>query len=119
MSSCARPPGTRSRGSCAADGTVEAIDCGGIALGIDSPQAYDHVRASLDPGASVVLYTDGVIECRSGGELFGIARLDATLAEHAGGTAQQLADAVLVACREFAGGDLPDDCAVVVIRRAA
>jgi hypothetical protein len=24
---------------------------------------------------------------------------------------------VLRACREYAGGDLPDDCAVVVIRR--
>ncbi len=101
------------------DGAVEAVPCGGIALGIDAPQAYDHVRVSLDAGAAVVLYTDGVIECRSGRELFGMERLDATLAEHAGGTAQQLADAVLAACRGFAGGDLPDDCAVVVIRRAA
>jgi hypothetical protein len=24
---------------------------------------------------------------------------------------------VLVACRGFAGGDLPDDCAIVVIKR--
>mgnify|MGYP001556362504 CR=1 FL=1 len=28
-------------------------------------------------------------------------------------------DAVLAACRGFAGGDLPDDCAIVVIQRLA
>ena len=31
--------------------------------------------------------------------------------------AQDVADAVLAACRAFAGGDLPDDCAIVVLRR--
>jgi serine phosphatase RsbU (regulator of sigma subunit) len=76
------------------------------------------VRATLPPGGSVVLYTDGVIESRAGGELFGTERLDAVLAAHAAASAQQLADAVLVACRGFAGGHLPDDCAIVAIRIA-
>jgi serine phosphatase RsbU (regulator of sigma subunit) len=65
-----------------------------------------------------VLYTDGVIEARSGRELFGEERLDALLAKHAGESAQALADAVLEACRAFSDGALADDCAVVVIRRA-
>jgi serine phosphatase RsbU (regulator of sigma subunit) len=100
------------------DGTVGSLDCGGLALGIDSAQAYEQVRATLPPGGSVVLYTDGVIESRAGGELFGTERLDAVLAAHAAASAQQLADAVLVACRGFAGGHLPDDCAIVAIRIA-
>ena len=101
-----------------ADGSVAGLACGGLALGIAEEQEYDTVRAQLEPGASVVLYTDGAIEARSGRELFGVERLDAVLAAHAGKPAQALADAVLEACRAFSGGGLADDCAVVVIRRA-
>jgi serine phosphatase RsbU (regulator of sigma subunit) len=99
------------------DGDVTGLACGGLALGIDAAQIYEQVRSDLLPGGSVVLYTDGVIESRSDRELFGIERLDEVLAANAGRSAQELADAVLAACRGFAGGDLPDDCAIVVLRR--
>ena len=52
-------------------------------------------------------------------ELFGLDRLDEVLAANAALPAQELADAVLAACRGFGGGDLPDDCAIVVIKRTA
>ena len=81
-------------------------------------EGYEQVATELPPGGAVVLYTDGVIESRRGRELFGVERLDEVLAAHAALPAQQIADAVLVACRGFAGGDLPDDCAIVVIRRS-
>ena len=99
------------------DGRVEPLVCGGLALGIDAAQQYEQVAAQLPPGGAVVLYTDGVIESRRDRELFGAERLDEVLAANAGRPAQELADAVLAACRSFAGGDLPDDCAIVVIRR--
>jgi serine phosphatase RsbU (regulator of sigma subunit) len=101
------------------DGRVETLDCGGLALGIDAPQTYEQVRARLEPGAAVVLYTDGVIEARRERELFGTDRLDGVLAEQHALPAQALADAVVAACRGFAGGDLGDDCAIVVIKRSA
>ena len=99
------------------DGRVESLRCGGLALGIDAPQTYDPVRAELPPGSAVVLYTDGVIEARRGADLFGSERLDALLAERAGQPAQEIADAVVGACRAYAGGDLGDDCAIVVIKK--
>jgi phosphoserine phosphatase RsbU/P len=101
------------------DGTVAALECGGLALGILAPQEYEQVRAELPPGGSIVLYTDGVIESRRARELFGTPRLDEVLAANAARPAQEMADAVLAACRGFAGGDLPDDCAIVVIQRRA
>jgi serine phosphatase RsbU (regulator of sigma subunit) len=101
------------------DGTVHALECGGLALGIASPQEYEQVSAMLQPGAAVVLYTDGVIESRRGRELFGVERLDEVLTQSAGRPAQEVANAVLFACRSFAGGDLADDCAIVVLRRSA
>jgi len=100
------------------DGSVEPLSCGGLALGIDAPQTYEQVEVGLPPGGAVVLYTDGVIEARSGRDLFGVDRLDEVLAANATLGAQPLADAVVAATRAYAGADLPDDCAVVVIRRA-
>jgi len=81
-------------------------------------QTYEQVAATLPPGAAVVLYTDGVVEARSDRELFGLERLDAVLADRHGSSAQDMAEAVIAACRTFAGGNLTDDCAIVVIRRA-
>jgi serine phosphatase RsbU (regulator of sigma subunit) len=99
------------------DGTVTGLACGGLALGIEESQEFEHVRAELPVGGSIVLYTDGVIESRRGRELFGSQRMDDLLAAHASAPAQALADTLLAACRDYAGGDLLDDCAIVVIRR--
>ena len=99
------------------DGSVVPLACSGLALGIEGGQVYAQVETELPPGATVVLYTDGVIEARSGGELYGEERLDACLAERAQLPAQALAAAVLADCRAFAGGELRDDCAIVVARK--
>ncbi len=100
-----------------ADGRIEELHCGGLALGIAPDQTYDEVRVALEPGSSVVVYTDGVVEARSDGELYGLERLDAVLTASAGEGAQALADAVIADCRAFAAGELDDDCAIVVIGR--
>jgi serine phosphatase RsbU (regulator of sigma subunit) len=99
------------------DGTVEAIPAGGLALGIEAAQEYRTVTAPFPPGAIVVAYTDGVIEARDGGEQFGVARLDALLADRRGLLPGEIAEAVLAACRAWSEGDLTDDLAVVVIER--
>jgi serine phosphatase RsbU (regulator of sigma subunit) len=99
------------------DGTVGVLDAHGIVLGIEPGQTFEQVEGTLDPGAAVVLYTDGVIEARREGELYGQDRLDALLAERAADAPVQLAQAVLADCRAFARGELADDCAVVVVRR--
>jgi serine phosphatase RsbU (regulator of sigma subunit) len=65
-----------------------------------------------------VLLTDGVLEARAGGDQYGLGRLDAVLTEGWELPAQELADAVLDDCRAHAGGELSDDCAVLVVRRA-
>jgi serine phosphatase RsbU (regulator of sigma subunit) len=99
------------------DGTVRALRARGMVLGVDSDQAYEEVRHTLPAGAALVLYTDGVIEARRGAELYGNDRLDESLAARAAIPAEALAEAVVADCRVFTGGELTDDCAVVVIRR--
>jgi serine phosphatase RsbU (regulator of sigma subunit) len=100
-----------------ADGAVRVVACRGIALGVEPAQQYDQIEVDVPPGAAIVLFTDGVVETRSGGELYGVDRLDACLADRPGLPAQALAAAVLADCRAFSGSDLRDDCAVVVVRK--
>jgi sigma-B regulation protein RsbU (phosphoserine phosphatase) len=99
------------------DGTVQGLESHGLILGIDSAQEYEEARVELAPGASLVLYTDGVIEARRESELYGTERLDALLGEHAGLPPQELADRVAADARAWSDGELADDLAVVVIRR--
>jgi serine phosphatase RsbU (regulator of sigma subunit) len=100
-----------------ADGNVTGLEARGLVLGIESNQEYEEVRASLGHGSAVVLYTDGVIEARRDGELYGEARLDRLLGERRDLPAGELAQCVLDDCRAFARGELADDCAVVVVKR--
>ena len=99
------------------DGSTRPLEAHGLVLGIDGDQEYSESQEELPAGASLVLYTDGVVEARSEGELYGVERLDALLAERRELPARALAAAVAEDAREFAGGDLSDDLAVVVIRK--
>ncbi len=100
-----------------ADGRVASLDARGLVLGIEHGQSYEEVGSAIDVGDAVVLYTDGVLEARREGELYGLERLDRVLSDGAALPPGELARAVLDDCREFARGELADDCAVVVVRR--
>jgi serine phosphatase RsbU (regulator of sigma subunit) len=101
------------------DGSVTGLQARGLVLGIEPGQHYEEVRATLDVDGAVVLYTDGVIEARREGELYGVERLDRLLSERRDLSANELAQVVLDDCRSFARGELADDCAVVVVKRTA
>jgi serine phosphatase RsbU (regulator of sigma subunit) len=102
-----------------ADGTVQGLEATGLVLGIDADQTYEEVRAEFPVGSTIVLYTDGVVESRRRGELYGTDRLDALLTAQRDLAPRELAHAVTEDAREYSGGELSDDLAVVVIRRTA
>src|SRR5205085_707123 len=54
-----------------ADGSVRSLDVRGLVLGVEGGQTYEEQHAPLGPGDAVVLYTDGVLEARHEGELYG------------------------------------------------
>jgi len=71
-------------------------------------------RHASDPGATIVLYTDGLVEERGHSIDAGIGRVAAAIAAHGADDAGELADAVL---RDVgARGDLDDDVALLVVR---
>jgi len=100
-----------------ADGSVRGLEVHGLVLGIEAGQTYEEVHAPLEPGGAVVLYTDGVLEARYEGELYGFERLDAIVSAARGLSARDFAETILADCRDFANNELTDDCAVVVIKR--
>jgi GAF domain-containing protein len=97
-------------------GKVEHLSVRGLALGVESQQTYEEQEALLDRGGAIVVYTDGVVEARRDGELYGSERLTQVVAASYRRSATEIADAVIADCRAFAG-DLADDCALVVIKR--
>jgi serine phosphatase RsbU (regulator of sigma subunit) len=100
------------------EGPVVPLEASGLALGIEPGQEYAAAVATLAQGSAVVLYTDGVVESRRDGELYGEGRLDDLLSRRRDLGAQELAEAIVADCRSFAGGELGDDCAIVCLRLA-
>jgi sigma-B regulation protein RsbU (phosphoserine phosphatase) len=93
-----------------ADGTMHSLDqAGGIPLGILQEATYARASFQFMPGDQALFYTDGIVEARNpNGDLFDMARLDATMVD-CGITAQGMIDDVLAALDRFADGWPPDD----------
>jgi serine phosphatase RsbU (regulator of sigma subunit) len=100
----------------APDGAITQLAPRGLALGIEAEQHYEPVSVTLETGAALCLYTDGLVEARQDGELYGDERLDRALAAGRELPAQELAEHIVADARAFAG-EPGDDYAVVVIRR--
>ena len=116
--SCASAGHPNARLICSDDRVLE-LEATGLALGIANDQRYVEARETLEPGSAVVLFTDGVVEARRDGELYGVERLDRLLAEHRDLGAAALARAVVDGAKVYAGGELGDDSAVVVVKRTS
>jgi CheY-like chemotaxis protein len=100
------------------NGAVEVLQPPGWIVGEFPDAQFDEVEAVLEPGDTLVLYTDGVIEARRGREFFGEDGLQRLLAEVAGRSAEEIADLILTAVAEFAVVNADDDIALLVLRRA-
>jgi PAS domain S-box-containing protein len=98
-----------------ADGRVEPVGFPGSLLGVFEEIELRDVEVELAHGDLLVLYTDGVIEARSGNEFFGSERLSGLLAECAGLPAPHVAERVERAVIGFQSGRPRDDVAVLVV----
>jgi adenylate cyclase len=82
--------------------------------------AYDAGRFQLEPGDTLCLMTDGVLEAtNAGGELYGRARLERLLRDLAAASSatSTMAHAIAADVARFAGGAEPaDDLAILLLR---
>ena len=89
---------------------------GNVPVGIFRGATYPTNRAVLPDDSCVVLYTDGITDARREGVLFGEERLHEAVRANLPLDAQALADTLLGTVKEYAGGVLADDCAVVAVK---
>ena len=100
----------------AGHGAFPMPDEGNVPVGIFHGVTYPTNRAVLPDDSCVVMYTDGVTDARRDGVLFGEGRLNEAVRANLPLGAQALADALLETAKEYAGGVLADDCAVVAVK---
>ena len=103
-----------------ADGTVSELPpTKGVAVGIAPDVAYTQETVTLNPGDTVVLYTDGVTEAMNADDQqFGLSRLTEVFEGNPPQSAAAANEAVFEHVRSFAG-DAPqsDDITCLTLRR--
>lgn len=100
-------------------GAREMLDHGGSALGLFAGASFEAGAAELEPGGTLVLYTDGVVEPANPADAeFGVERLEAAVRAAGGLPASEALRTVIEATRAFSGRDgYDDDFTLVVLRR--
>ncbi|MGC4790186.1 SpoIIE family protein phosphatase [Micromonospora sp. DT178] len=99
-----------------AGGGARFVGTGGTALGLLDSIASPTAEVPLDPGDSLVFYTDGVTERRRGRELFGTDRLRDAAAPLAGYPADVIAARLRSTAIGFSIEAPRDDIAILVLR---
>jgi serine phosphatase RsbU (regulator of sigma subunit)/anti-sigma regulatory factor (Ser/Thr protein kinase) len=102
-----------------ADGVIE-LRARGMPLGLMPGMAYEEKEAVLEPGDSVLLHSDGVVEAHDPDrEMFGFPRLKETMAGSPGG--QELIERVIAVLEAFTGpgAEQEDDITMVTLQRSA
>jgi len=100
-------------------GEIAYLAPGGLPVGMFPEVVYEAQRLRLDPGDKLILYSDGVTECRNPqGDVFGDARLRSVTEDAARSGNGRLTDALGRRLREWRGtSDFEDDISVLVLER--
>ena len=85
-------------------------------LGVFSDWSCASESIRLEPGDTLLFYTDGLTEARREEELFGEERLGTAFRGKASLPLEQLPQALLDEVFAFTGGRLPDDVAILAVR---
>ena len=107
---------------CCRDGAVEHVagdGAGGLALGMFEQAAYDAHRTTIEPGDTLVLFSDGITEAENpAGVAFDESGLEGVIAARLADDPETLGRAVLTAVERHAGdARLADDLTVLVLKR--
>jgi sigma-B regulation protein RsbU (phosphoserine phosphatase) len=99
------------------DSEMYALRSTGPLLTLDPRASYYSRELPLRIGDVMLMYTDGLAEARSGGQIFGEERIAGILRRDPGQDASVLCKDLLEAARDFSSEPLSDDVAILAIRR--
>jgi len=98
---------------------ITCLEKDGIALGVMAQAEYKDKKINLEPGETLLFYTDGVTEAFSSeGEIFSEPRLVDALLNSTASSADQLLSSIDRLIENFRNGEPPsDDLTMIAIRR--
>ena len=100
-------------------GKVQALESIAYPLGVRNYLTVEPKTACLDPGDTLFLFSDGLVEAKSShsDEMYGFERLEESLARHSQHGVEALRDGILADLGRFTGG-LPreDDQTLLALR---
>jgi sigma-B regulation protein RsbU (phosphoserine phosphatase) len=90
----------------------------GTIVGMLEDQDYRNAELRLQPGETLLLYTDGFPEARtSSGEFYGAARIKSFLQRQANSSVSILCESAIREINSFQEGNLADDITILALRR--
>ncbi|MHB8781198.1 MAG: PP2C family protein-serine/threonine phosphatase [Candidatus Geothermincolia bacterium] len=95
----------------------EFVELDGLALGVRAGGSWPPRRLDLEYGDTYISYTDGLLEARSASGFFGEEGIAKAAREVIDASARGVAEHLLERAKQWAGGALSDDVAVLVLRR--
>ena len=92
------------------NGRPETLNCNGPVIGLNGHESFSQVERQLNHGDKIVLYTDGMVECRNRhGEIYGKDRFYETLEKFSNKPIQDMVAEVNSALKSYMKGTQPDD----------
>jgi phosphoserine phosphatase RsbU/P len=99
------------------NGRCQRLEQGGMPIGMFPATEFDTGAACLNPGETLVLYSDGITEAASASrEEFGELRLKEVVQAHCGQPLPEIQAHVLQAVRDWSGSTPEDDMTLMFVR---
>lgn len=89
----------------------------GLVLGISSDYEYEQYEQKLDIGDMIILFSDGVTECRTETGFLERSDLQNMISVHMGEPAQQMAENIYDSLLKLQDFQLHDDFTLIVLKR--
>jgi sigma-B regulation protein RsbU (phosphoserine phosphatase) len=109
-----------------ADGVSTMLDASGPPIGVVSGASWEDFKTTIAAGGTLVLYTDGIVEARSGGTLvpgnhqsieYGLERLERAVEENSPSPPRKLVDAIIADVGRYCSPFSPhDDMTMIALR---
>jgi sigma-B regulation protein RsbU (phosphoserine phosphatase) len=102
-------------------GAFQRLDPTGPMVGLLPGATWEQGRAQMDPGDTLIIFTDGLVEAENAaGEELGDEALARVVRDHSAVGADDLLEHLLVAAfKHLDSGSFRDDVTLVVIKRSA
>ena len=108
------------------NGITTTIPASGPPIGVVSDGSWEDVRSKIDPGGTLLFYTDGIVEARagttrapggSGPKEYGLSGLERVVIDHYPSAPRDLIDRVIGEVHDFCSPLSPhDDCTMIALR---